>query len=98
MENKQDEAESDQEEQQNQADGEASDQASNQNKHEVEDSENKSPANKLGALFAQKEDSFKISLDECYVELRLKFLNIMKSQFWEFFEDGLCNKETVVIL
>ena len=39
-----------------------------------------------------------VSMKDMYRELRYKFLMIMKSQFWEFFEEGLCQQDTVIIL
>jgi len=39
-----------------------------------------------------------IPLEKCYEELRHKYLTILKSQYWEFFEEGLCTPESVIVL
>ena len=36
--------------------------------------------------------------DELLIELRHKYITIVKSLYWEFFEEGMCGPETIVIL
>lgn len=38
------------------------------------------------------------NIDELIVELRHKYLTILKSNYWEFFEEGQCMAESVIIL
>ena len=39
-----------------------------------------------------------ISIDDLVTELRHKYLTIIKSLYWEFFEEGQCGPEAVVVL
>jgi hypothetical protein len=40
----------------------------------------------------------RVSIEELITELRHKYLTILKSLYWEFFEEGQCSPEAVVIL
>mmetsp|Transcript_29366 Transcript_29366/g.44330 ORF Transcript_29366/g.44330 Transcript_29366/m.44330 type:complete len:150 (+) Transcript_29366:2222-2671(+) len=40
----------------------------------------------------------RVNVDEIIIELRHKFLTILKSQYWEFFEEGQCSPESVIVL
>ena len=44
------------------------------------------------------ESMAEVSETEVLTELRHKFLTILKSQYWEFFEHGLCMPDSVVLL
>jgi hypothetical protein len=38
------------------------------------------------------------NVDELTAELRHKYLTILKSNYWEFFEEGQCNADSIQIL
>ena len=38
------------------------------------------------------------SIEELIVELRQKYLGILKSIYWEFYEEGQCMPDTVIAL
>jgi hypothetical protein len=40
----------------------------------------------------------KVTETELLTELRHKYLTILKSMYWEFFEEGQCGNEAVVVL
>lgn len=40
----------------------------------------------------------KVTIEELITELRHKYLTILKSQYWEFFEEGQCMPDSVVVL
>ena len=40
----------------------------------------------------------RVNISELVTELRHKYLTILKSQYWEFFEEGQCMPESVVVL
>ena len=40
----------------------------------------------------------RVSVEELITELRHKYLTILKSLYWEFFEEGQCSPEAVVVL
>jgi hypothetical protein len=42
--------------------------------------------------------SGRVGIDELITELRHKYLTILKSLYWEFFEEGQCSPEAVVVL
>jgi hypothetical protein len=43
-------------------------------------------------------DLGRTSIAELTIELRHKYLTILKSIYWEFFEDGQMDPKTVIIL
>lgn len=38
------------------------------------------------------------NVEELYAELRHKYLTILKSNYWEFFEEGQCMHDTIIVL
>ena len=40
----------------------------------------------------------KTNLEELIAELRHKYLTILKQNYWEFFEEGQCTPESVILL
>uniref|UniRef100_A0A7S3CTS7 Cyclic nucleotide-binding domain-containing protein n=1 Tax=Strombidium rassoulzadegani TaxID=1082188 RepID=A0A7S3CTS7_9SPIT len=40
----------------------------------------------------------KVNIDELITEMRHKYLTILKSCYWEFFEEGQCASESVIVL
>ena len=37
-------------------------------------------------------------VEELFTELRHKYITILKSQYWEYFEEGQCQAESVRVL
>jgi len=48
--------------------------------------------------FKPKGINGRVSIEELITELRHKYLTILKSLYWEFFEEGQCSPEAVVLL
>ena len=69
-----------------------------ESEEENEDIPTYNTAERIGSEIKTTKQIGNVEVGELYIELRRKYINILKSLYWEHFEEGQCQSNSVTIL